>query len=915
MHSLRQHRPSSVFAVLIGAALACQPLSVLQVRAAPPSPVVISEVNWAGSSISTADEWIELANVSEEMVDLSGWELRGGTGADPYVFASPTLLGPKETLLIANYSEENEKTTLNVPVSIVTPAISLSNSSLFLELADQEGNRLDVAGSPGAAPFAGHTATEGFFASMERLSLEEGDHPEAWGTGEVGQGFKDGSTPLGSPGVFDVQANSDVGQTEEVLPTDGAEIGIEEASSTSTQNEDPEVTETPEEPSHQEPEISTGCPPIDETEIPTEQPSNENNLPTQEPQNASVESIPEEASEVVAQEKQTPTSTPAEPSTTPSPTEQPATEESQAHDTPHPSLSELYPRPATGEAEWIEMACQDCLPGSLTGWVVEDASGKQTPLDDLIFSTDGFALVLNPGGKLNNDNETIYLKNPEGNVVEEVSYGTTDLRAPNSLEALAKTTSGSWQWTLTPTKKTTNAFPSAEEPQTPEVPVETSTSQPEELPETESMSETEPPLPETLSTSADSPISYQRTLRLSEIYAATNGKDAEDEYIEIENTSDKVISLVGWSVEDASKKRHTFTEGDVLENAFFLLGGTTSHITLNNDGDTIKLFAPDGTLIDEVTYPAQKKGQVYARIQNTWQASFLPTPEEANIYQAPVTSASQAKSSTSTSTKKSSTQSPSTASKEASSVSIEEALATKDETKVLLSGFTLIPPGVLGKTTFYIFDETGGIQVYFSKGEFPELSIGSGVRAVGILGTSQGERRLKIASANDITFTETSFTPTPKNFTLAEVPLASLGTFLSTSGRITKKQGDMLTIEQDGNELRLTQTRLSKKDGVSFAQGTLVTATGVLSKTSSGTRLLTTELHSLQETPDESTGAGTLDDTPSSPAPSNKARIGTGITIITLVTTTGLFMRSVFPRFKQWYAKRTHFGFRAASVH
>ncbi|MBU2213295.1 lamin tail domain-containing protein, partial [Patescibacteria group bacterium] len=37
--------------------------------------VVINELMWMGSNISTADEWIELANNSSEEISLNGWSL------------------------------------------------------------------------------------------------------------------------------------------------------------------------------------------------------------------------------------------------------------------------------------------------------------------------------------------------------------------------------------------------------------------------------------------------------------------------------------------------------------------------------------------------------------------------------------------------------------------------------------------------------------------------------------------------------------------------------------------------------------------------------------------------------------------------------------------------------------------------
>ncbi|MGQ9700399.1 MAG: Ig-like domain-containing protein [Candidatus Bipolaricaulaceae bacterium] len=39
-------------------------------------PVVITEIGWGGTAADVGDQWIELTNVTESPVDLSGWILR-----------------------------------------------------------------------------------------------------------------------------------------------------------------------------------------------------------------------------------------------------------------------------------------------------------------------------------------------------------------------------------------------------------------------------------------------------------------------------------------------------------------------------------------------------------------------------------------------------------------------------------------------------------------------------------------------------------------------------------------------------------------------------------------------------------------------------------------------------------------------
>lgn len=47
---------------------------------AAPLDVVIGEVAWAGTTVSTADEWIELRNNQSVAIDLNGWTLNATDG-------------------------------------------------------------------------------------------------------------------------------------------------------------------------------------------------------------------------------------------------------------------------------------------------------------------------------------------------------------------------------------------------------------------------------------------------------------------------------------------------------------------------------------------------------------------------------------------------------------------------------------------------------------------------------------------------------------------------------------------------------------------------------------------------------------------------------------------------------------------
>src|SRR3989344_1950322 len=75
------------------------------------STVVISELLWMGSDLSTADEWFELANTGSELMNIGGWKVttHNGSGeeADMIVFPMETTIAPGDVLVVSNYGKQN----------------------------------------------------------------------------------------------------------------------------------------------------------------------------------------------------------------------------------------------------------------------------------------------------------------------------------------------------------------------------------------------------------------------------------------------------------------------------------------------------------------------------------------------------------------------------------------------------------------------------------------------------------------------------------------------------------------------------------------------------------------------------------------------------------------------------------------
>lgn len=125
---------------------------------------------------------------------------------------------------------------------------------------------------------------------------------------------------------------------------------------------------------------------------------------------------------------------------------------------------------------------------------------------------------------------------------------------------------------------------------------------------------------------------------LNEIYASPAGGDPE--WLEVYNELDTPESFAGWQIAEAYKGEvgnyETVTSEELVIPAHGFLQIIPSKLTLNNGGDTIYLFDPQGRLIEGLTYPKLTTTQAYARIPDggpVWDKQ-APTPGLSNVGEA-----------------------------------------------------------------------------------------------------------------------------------------------------------------------------------------------------------------------------------------------------------------------------------------
>jgi len=128
--------------------------------------------------------------------------------------------------------------------------------------------------------------------------------------------------------------------------------------------------------------------------------------------------------------------------------------------------------------------------------------------------------------------------------------------------------------------------------------------------------------------------SYPGEIMFNEILPSPEGPDSENEWIEIFNQNNFEVLLSDWKITDTVGKitTYSFPKGTKIPpQGFLVLSRPTTKITLNNDGDDLKLIQPDGKIVDELTYEKAPRGQSFNLINSDWAWNTNLTPGAANF--------------------------------------------------------------------------------------------------------------------------------------------------------------------------------------------------------------------------------------------------------------------------------------------
>ncbi len=753
--------------------------------------VIINELMWMGSSDSSSDEWLELRNLSNQQLDLSNWYLtKKSNSTDVIMITLPegSVIESNDFFLISNYSSDSDNSILNVEPDLVDTSVSLVNSGLQIKLFDSFDSLIDTADDGLGKPLAGEYESSQTWQSMERdIEYSDGALESSWHTADSSYNFDAGSVELGTPRWANSNPNqppiAEAGQDQSVIINETVYFD-------GTDSTDPDGDS-----------LTYHWDFGDDNESTEATPTHRYSQPDQYEVTLTVSDGNDEAEDRLMVEVTNPE--PGEPSPEPEETIK------------YPNslrINELLPNPegSDSEFEFIELYNFGSTDIDLSSWSISDASRSYTidkgDFNSTLIESGGWFVLPRTISKIalnNSSPETITLSDPNGEMIDELYY---ELPVPENLSY--NFYQDSWYWSETITQGKENVIARSEETTEDDSPDGTNNkSAPEEDKSTVE-------------------YDYSKNILITELLPNPEGPDAEEEYIELANFDKNEINLLGWELTD-TKTYFEITEPLLLAPGEYIsFNRTDTKIALNNSAEQVYLVDPAEKMISGVSYTKAKEGKSWSRIGQTdnWSWSDVITPERENVIEIDEEGAEE--------------ESESSSKNETIETSLSEIKSLPSRQAVKTQGVVVVEPGILGKQLFYINQQEAGIQIYSSKSDFPELSLGDLIEISGTMGESQGEKKINIKTAEDIKIIGQSELPEPILITSVELGEDMEGRLVQIEGDVLERSGQTITIDSGGEVATVYIKKTTDIKASDYKEGNSITAIGLVSQTKSGYRIL-----------------------------------------------------------------------------
>jgi hypothetical protein len=421
-------------------------------------------------------------------------------------------------------------------------------------------------------------------------------------------------------------------------------------------------------------------------------------------------------------------------------------------------ISEVQAQPSSGGSagEWLELCNRSGAALVLAAWRVEDNHGSD-PLPAISLAPGAFAVVaadesafraLFPlwqgplfiiadgliGNGLADDGDRLILRDGADAIIDALSYGSdASVFDPAAPAVAAGHSLERWQPSVdtdTAADFVDNGSPSPGGALP--APTATVTATP-----TRTVTPSRTATTTATATSTPSPTATWQpgAIRLNELLPAPHEVDwdgdgaagSSDEWIELHNSAATAVDLGGWHLGDASGgPGYIIPAGQWIgPSGFLVFYHRQTGLTLNNDGDTVRLLYPDGSLAESVAYANAPYDRSFSRTAaGAWTWDYSPSPGGPNLPPP--------------------TPPPAPTPTEMPVVPVSHARGAARNAAVAVEGRVTVPPGVFGRRVAYITDGTAGIRLQHWGRDLPPLVEGDVVHVEGRLTTVYGEVTLNV---------------------------------------------------------------------------------------------------------------------------------------------------------------------------
>ncbi len=108
------------------------------------------------------------------------------------------------------------------------------------------------------------------------------------------------------------------------------------------------------------------------------------------------------------------------------------------------------------------------------------------------------------------------------------------------------------------------------------------------------------------------------------------------EWVELYNNGKELFNITGYVLKDNNDNHILSLDGFIPAHSYFVAYRDGDRdFSLNNDDDTVRLFSPEGELVDGKEYASSTEGMSWSKIHGEWRQAS-PTPGRENIPATPV---------------------------------------------------------------------------------------------------------------------------------------------------------------------------------------------------------------------------------------------------------------------------------------